>query len=177
MSWALQWLPARLATHCGSPLLYDSQWVREGWSDSPRPVTIKEWLELMSAWHRLLHAGSPEARSKNWPVAPPSIWRFSESFDLPVGDWAIENARLHGWTEMLVLAERQAQRNAFLCTLAPETRRHLYETRRWMKRLKRDRYWASRGYVQTSPATWTMGRRLLMDRLTAESLAAQVGDD
>jgi hypothetical protein len=59
MSWALQWLPSRLATHCGSPLLYDSQWVKEGWSDPPRPVTVAEWLNLMSAWHRLLHSGNP----------------------------------------------------------------------------------------------------------------------
>ena len=90
----MQWLPSRLATHCGSPRLYDSQWVREGWSDPPRPVTIAEWLGLMSAWHRLLHRGNPEARRENWPIAPSTIWKFSEEFDLPVGEWAIENARL-----------------------------------------------------------------------------------
>jgi hypothetical protein len=54
MSWALQWLPSRLATHCGSGRLYESQRVREGWSDSPRSPTVIEWLELMSEWHLLL---------------------------------------------------------------------------------------------------------------------------
>jgi hypothetical protein len=166
MSWALQWLPSRLATHCGSPLLYDSQWVREGWSDPPRPVTVTEWLELMSAWHRLLHTGSPEARSKNWPIAPPSIWQFSDKYDLPVGGWETENARLHGWTEMLGLAERQAQRHAYLRTLTPEIRLHLYETQRWMRRLERGRDWALRGYVETGPGHWHWPRRLQMNRTT-----------
>jgi hypothetical protein len=96
----------QLATHCGSPRLYDSQWVGEGWSDPPRPATVEEWLGFMSAWHWLLHSGNPEARSKNWPIAPPSIWKFSESFDLPLGDWAIENAKIHGWTDMLALSEK-----------------------------------------------------------------------
>ena len=110
MSWALQWLPSRLATHCGSGRLYDSQWIGEGWADPPRCPELREWLDLLSAWHRLLHSGSPEARSKNWPIPPPSIWKFCDSFDLPVPDWAVENASRHGWTDQLAIAEKQAER-------------------------------------------------------------------
>jgi hypothetical protein len=157
----LQWLPSRLATHCGSPHLYDSQWVGEGRSDPPRPATVEEWLGLMSAWHRLLHDGNPEGRSKNWPIAPPSIWKFSESFDLPLGDWAIENAKIHGWTDMLALSETQAVRHRYLASLTSEARLELFRVERWMRRLAQDRDWALNGWVQTGSGAWHWRRRLL----------------
>jgi hypothetical protein len=163
MSWALQWLPSRLATLCGSGRLYDSQWVCEGWSDPPRPPSITEWLDLMSAWQRLVHTGSPEARSSRWPTPPPTIWSFCRSYDLPVPEWAIENAQRHGWTDMLDLAGKQADRHAYLCSLTTQSRLSLYKMERWMSRLERDREWALKGYVQTGPATWHWLTRLLMD--------------
>jgi hypothetical protein len=163
MSWALQWLPSRLATHCGSGRLYDSQWVREDWFDPPRSPTVIEWLDLMLVWHRLLHSGSSEARSKNWPQPPPTIWKFCATFDLPVPEWAIENAQRHGWTDMLDLARKQAGRHAYLCSLTPESRLSLYKMERRMSRLARDHEWALKGYVRTGDATWHWPRRLLMD--------------
>src|SRR5580704_11493123 len=138
MSWALQWLPSRLATHCGAGRLFDSQWVPEGWSDPPRSPTVIEWLDLMLAWHRLLHTGSPKARSSRWPTPPPTIWSFCRSYDLPVHDWAIENAQRHGWNDMLEIARKQATRHVYLRSLTPEARLNLYKMERWMSRLARD---------------------------------------
>jgi hypothetical protein len=161
MSWALQWLPSRLATHCGSPRLYDSQWINEGWSDPPRPASVAEWLELMSAWHRLLHGGNPEARSKNWPLAAPTIFKFSADFDLPVPAWAVENATRHGWADLLELAETLDDRHVYLRSLTPGQRLELFKVERCMRHLQQDRAWALLGYVQTGPCKWAMGRRLL----------------
>jgi hypothetical protein len=119
----------------------------------------------MSAWHRLLHDGNPEARSKNWPIAPPSIWKFSESFDLPLGDWAIENAKIHGWTDMLALSEKQAARHRYLNALTPEGRLDLFKLERWVRRLSQDRDWALNGWTQTGPGRWHSRRLLLKDKI------------
>ena len=116
----------------------------------------------MSAWHRLLHSGNPKARSKNWPIAPPSIWKFSESFDLPLGGWAIENAKIHGWTDMSALSERQAARHRYLASLTSEARLDLFKVERRMRRRAQDRDWALNGWVQTGYGTWRWRRQLLM---------------
>jgi hypothetical protein len=145
MSWALQWFPSRLALHCGAGRLYDSQWARdESWSDPPRAPSITEWLKFLSSWHYQRSLSHPEARSKNWPGPPPTIWEFCEGYDLPVPDFAIENAQRHGWTDKLTIAAKQAERHAYLQSLTSESRLRLFKMQRYMERLKHDREMASK---------------------------------
>ena len=103
---------------------------------------------------------TPEAKAGE----PPSIFSFRESFDLPLADWAIETAKLHGWQDMLALAERQAERHRYLANLTPEARSELLKMERWMRWLERDRDNALRGYTQTGPGAWHWPRPLLMDK-------------
>ena len=119
-----------LATACGSPTQYDGQYRSQVWSDPPRPITVQEWVVFLDGWHRIIHAGNIDARSKGWPPAPPTIWQFSQSYDLPIGEWAIENAQRHGWLDMLALARKQAERLAYLRSLTPESRLSLFAMER-----------------------------------------------
>jgi len=152
-----------LATSCGSPREYDGQYRSEVWSDPPRAVTLIEWITFLEGWHRIIHAAGYHARGKGWPPEPPSIFRFSESFDLPLASWAIETAKLHGWQDMLALAERQAERHRYLASLTREARLELFKVERWMRRLAQDRDWALNGWVQTASGPWHWHRHLLME--------------
>jgi hypothetical protein len=115
----------------------------------------------MEAWHRLVHSGVKDARSKNWPIQPPTIYRFCEIYDLPLAGWAIENAELHGWNDQLELAESLKKRHEYLCSLSPAARMELYKMQGYMRRLESDREWSLKGYVQTGPGRWSWGIRLL----------------
>ena len=124
-----------LATACGSPTQYDGQYRREVWSDPPRAITVQEWVVFLDGWHRIIHAGNIDARSKGWPPAPPTIWQFSQSYDLPIGDWAIENAQRHGWTDKIELARKQAERHEYLRSLSAESRLSLFAMERRLRHL------------------------------------------
>jgi hypothetical protein len=46
----LQMRKVYLATRCGSPREYDSQYRRDVWSDPPRAVTVAEWIVFLDGW-------------------------------------------------------------------------------------------------------------------------------
>jgi hypothetical protein len=164
----LQMAKLWLATSCGSPRQYDSQYRDQTWSDPPRAVTLIEWVHFLAKWHRILHAAGYCGRSAGWPPAPPTIWEFSESSDLPIADWALENAKRYSWTDKLELAARQAARHEYLRSLSHEARLGLYKMERWMRHLERDRDWALQGWIETRPGVWHWRRPLLSDARPAK---------
>src|SRR6476660_8911455 len=111
-----------LATRCGSPREFDGQYRSRKWSDPPRSPLYREWVAFLSNWHRIIHHSGPDCRQKGWPVVPPTIFKFCQKFDLPVAPWAIDNARRHGWTDLIEVADELNARHAHLASLSQETR-------------------------------------------------------
>jgi len=147
-----------LGTKCGSPKEMNGQF-KAKWCDPPRSPLCREWLSFLSGWHALVHRSGCGLRG--WPPAPPSIYQICQRFDLPVPDWGVSNAELHGWDHLKALADKLNARHQYLASLTPETRSRLYKVEALMRRLEQDRDYALKGWVQTSPGAWHSGRPLL----------------
>jgi hypothetical protein len=150
-----------LARSCGSPRERYSQDSRsKPRPDPPRAPSCREWIEFLSDWHRIVHVPGYRRRG-TVPPAPPTIWEFCEGYDLPVPRWAILNAEIHGWHHVQPLIDRLTARHAHLASLSADARRQLYETESLMRRMERDRTFASNGWVQTGQGHWKWPARLL----------------
>ncbi|PWT78345.1 MAG: hypothetical protein C5B58_15395 [Acidobacteria bacterium] len=147
-----------LARSCGSPKERHSE---DSGSrprpDPPRAPSCCEWIELLSGWHRIVHAGGYWRRG-TVPPAPPTIWEFCEVYDLPIPPWAILNAEIHGWDHLKPLIETLTARHAHLASLSVDARRELYEAESRMQRMEYDRKMAANGWVRTKLGwRWTAG--------------------
>ena len=156
-------LQQRLARSCGSPR---ESYPRDGRSrpnprpDPPRAPSCREWIAFLSGWHQIVH-GAGHWRRGSVPPSPPTIWEFCERYDLPIPRWAIVNAELHGWHHVEPQIERLAARHAHLASLSADARGQLYEIESLMRRMERDRSFASKGWIQTKPGCWKWPIRLL----------------
>jgi hypothetical protein len=157
-------LKQKLARGCGSPRErrpQDRLSKMEAEIDPPRAPSCREWISFLSGWHQIVHQAG-YWRRRSVPPAPPTIWQFCEQYDLPIPQWAMLNAEIHGWYHVNPLIETLTVRHAYLSSLSGYGRQQLYEMESLIRRMERDRCLGQDGWIQTKPWRWAKPVGLLM---------------